>query len=68
MSTGFLEAFYGACFALVGWLVLSIFKLTLAIKSLEQSIRPLTQDIPKMKKDLNSLHDKLRISNSGKES
>jgi hypothetical protein len=60
MSQGFLEAFYGACFALAGWLLLSIVQLKLAIQSLEQTIKPITQDIPRMKQDLNALHSKLR--------
>lgn len=60
MSDGFLAAFYGACFALIGWLVLSIIKLTLAVQSLEQVIKPLTLDIPKLKKDMDVLHQKQR--------
>lgn len=62
MSQGFLEAFYGACFALVGWLLLSIMKLTLAVNRLEQTIEPLTRDLPKMKKDIDALHQKSRLN------
>lgn len=60
MSQGFLEAFYGACFALIGWLLLSIVQLKLAIQSLEQTIKPLVQDNPKMRKDINILFEKMR--------
>ena len=63
MSAGFLEAFYGACFALIGWLVLSIIKLTISIDRLEHSLKPLTEDIPKMKKDIDSLHQARRNPN-----
>jgi len=60
MKESFAEAFFGACFALVGWLVLSITRLTIAVNDLRRDIKPLTQDIPKMKKDIDALHVKTR--------
>jgi hypothetical protein len=56
MSSEFQQAFWAACFALVGWLLISIVQLKLAIKELTFTIKPLTQDIPKMQQDLNALH------------
>lgn len=66
MNQEFAVALYGAGFSLVGWLVIAIIQLKLAVQALTLAMKPLLEDIPAIKKDNNMLHEKFRKLESRK--